>query len=155
MALMMIVVGLPVLAQTPVIKAEECHYNLCKDGNNTYIRITELMREGEVYVPDHMSVPVGDRRETYPVYVVCTTAGAPSSITFAPGIKEVLLSPGYWMEKIKFEGKHTKVAFNFTIPDWFDSKFTEMISSGGDNRVWRIQVFRVQQGHIHQYILQL
>ena len=127
MALMMIVVGLPVLAQTPVIKAEECRYSLYKDGNNTYIRITELMRSGEVYVPDHMSVPVGDRRVTYPVYVVCTTAGAPSSITFAPGIKEVLLSPGYWMEKIKFEGKHTKVVFNFTIPDRFDSKFKEMI----------------------------
>ena len=127
MALMMIVVGLPVLAQTHVIKAEECHYDLRKDGNNTYIRITELLRSGEVYVPDHMSVPVGDRRATYPVYVVCTTAGSPSSIIFAPGIKEVLLSPGYWMEKIKFEGKHTKVVFNFTIPDRFDSKFKEMI----------------------------
>lgn len=74
-----------------------------------------------------MSIHVGESYKEYPVYVVQEDVPVATKITFAPGIKEVLICTGFWLESVKFEGKDTKVAFNFCIPDNFPVKVKEVI----------------------------
>lgn len=74
-----------------------------------------------------MFVHVGESYKEYPVYVVQEDVPVATKITFAPGIKEVLICTGFWLESVKFEGKDTKVAFNFCIPDNFPVKVKEVI----------------------------
>ena len=134
MALMMIVVGLPMLAQEEsdpdkihVITEKDCDFELVEDGDIKYIFIHSTRVKGNVYIPSSMFVHVGESYKEYPVYVVQEDVPVATKITFAPGIKEVLICTGFWLESVKFEGKDTKVAFNFCIPDNFPVKVKEVI----------------------------
>lgn len=125
MVLLVLTISMPVLAEV-TLTSKNCQYEILGTEGSRYLKIYFIKVNGEVRVPDKMTVPIGDKKVTLSVKEVVAKSTHYDAIDykvtkyiFEPGIKKVEIEGLYnsYVKSVIFEGNNTQVAISFSSLD--------------------------------------